>query len=239
MPTEPAKCLASKPRKQPGHHLNPARPRGIQAGKMNACLAMPLPMTAAPRTDIAESADAELVRRAASGDVRAFETLYRTHAGRVHGAVWRLSGMNEARAEELTQEAFVRAWQKLPGFRFESAFSTWLHRLAVNVALMDLRGRDPEDTVDAEALEALGGADTPFCAGERADLEQAVAKLPPRARAVLVLHDVEGWKHEEIGRELGMAVGSSKAQLHRARGLLRGWLLNEDRGQDSRRSTSS
>jgi len=188
---------------------------------------MPLPMTDAPRSGSADSldADTDLVRRAASGDMRAFEMLYRRHAGRVHGAVWRLSGMNEARAEELTQEAFVRAWQKLGSFRFESAFSTWLHRLAVNVALMDLRARDPEDTVVEDGvLEAAGGADTPFCAGERADLEQAVAKLPPRARAVLVLHDVEGWKHEEIGRELGMAVGSSKAQLHRARGLLRAML---------------
>ena len=166
-------------------------------------------------------ADADLVRRAAAGDVRAFEALYRRHAGRVHGAVWRLSGMNEARAEELTQEAFVRAWQKLGSFRFESAFTTWLHRLAVNVALMDLRARDPEDTVGDEALEAAVAPHLPFCAGERADLEQAVAKLPPRARAVLVLHDIEGWKHEEIGRELGMAVGSSKAHLHRARALLR------------------
>jgi len=193
---------------------------------MSACLAMPLMMSEAPRSQPAEStdADADLVRRATTGDMRAFEALYRRHAGRVHGAVWRLSGMNEARAEELTQEAFVRAWQKLGSFRFESAFSTWLHRLAVNVALMELRARDPEDTVEADVLEAASEPLTPFCAGERADLEQAVAKLPPRARAVLVLHDVEGWKHEEIGRELGMAVGSSKAQLHRARGLLRGML---------------
>ena len=93
---------------------------------MSACLAMPLKMTDAPRTGPAPSAsadaDAELVRRAGAGDMRAFEALYRRHAGRVHGAVWRLSGMNEARAEELTQEAFVRAWQKLGSFRFESAF---------------------------------------------------------------------------------------------------------------------
>lgn len=192
---------------------------------MNACLAMPLPMSDAPRTEAtAEPVDTELVRRAAGGDMRAFETLYRRHAGRVHGAVWRLSGMNEARAEELTQEAFVRAWQKLGSFRFESAFTTWLHRLAVNVALMDLRSRDPEEAVENDVLEAATEPVTPFCAGERADLEEAVAKLPPRARAVLVLHDIEGWKHEEIGRELGMAVGSSKAQLHRARGLLRAML---------------
>ena len=188
---------------------------------MTACLTMPLPMTDVPRTAIAEATDADLVRSATSGDMRAFETLYRRHSGRVHGAVWRISGMNEACADELTQEAFVRAWQKLGSFRFESAFSTWLHRLAVNVALMDLRSRVPADTVENDVLETAFDPLTPFCTGERADLEQAVAKLPPRARAVLVLHDVEGWKHEEIGRELGMAVGSSKAHLHRARRLLR------------------
>jgi len=189
---------------------------------MNACLALPLPMNDANRAGSPTApADADLVRRAAAGDSRAFEALYRRHAGRVHGAVWRLAGMNEARAQELTQEAFVRAWQKLDSFRFESAFSTWLHRLAVNVALMDLRSRGPETALEDDVLEAVAAADTPFCAGERADLERAVASLPPRARAVLVLHDIEGWKHEEIGRELGMAVGSSKAQLHRARALLR------------------
>ena len=165
--------------------------------------------------------DAALVRRSLTGDVSAFEQLYRGHAARVHGAILRLVGMDRSRAEELTQDAFVRAWQKLSSFRHESAFSTWLYRLGVNTALMDLRGRRDEIGVDDEALDALGGGDVPFCAGERSDLERAVAGLPPRARAVLVLHDVEGWKHEEIARELGMAVGSSKAQLHRARGLLR------------------
>ena len=90
---------------------------------MSACLAMPLPMTDAPRTAVVEATDTDLVRSATSGDMRAFETLYRRHCGRVHGAVWRLSGMNEARADELTQEAFVRAWQKLGSFRFESARS--------------------------------------------------------------------------------------------------------------------
>ncbi|MBL8297063.1 MAG: sigma-70 family RNA polymerase sigma factor [Rhodanobacteraceae bacterium] len=165
--------------------------------------------------------DSALVRRSMGGDIRAFELLYRNHVGRVHGAILRIVGMNHARAEELTQDAFVRAWQKLAGFRFESAFSTWLYRLGVNVALMDLRGNGAEQNVEDDVLELAAGGDVPFCAGERADLEQAVAKLPPRARAVLVLHDVEGWKHEEIANELGMAVGSSKAQLHRARGLVR------------------
>jgi RNA polymerase sigma factor (sigma-70 family) len=168
--------------------------------------------------------DDALVRAAVAGDMRAFEALYREHVRRVHAVVWRLSGGNAARAEELTQEAFVRAWQALGKFRFESAFATWLHRLAVNTALMDLRARrDNEDLeTDDAVLVDLGSGDS---AGTRTalgiDLERAVASLPPRARAVLVLHDVEGWKHEEIAIELRMAIGSSKAQLHRARRLLR------------------
>ncbi len=154
----------------------------------------------------------------------AFEKLYRRHVGRVHGVVARLVGGHHARAEDLTQEAFVRAWQALPGFRFESAFPTWLHRLAVNTALMELRSRKSQPGTDADdaALDQLGGLDS---AGHTTalgmDLERAVATLPPRARAVLVLHDVEGWKHEEIAETLDMAIGSSKAQLHRARQLLR------------------
>lgn len=167
--------------------------------------------------------DHALVRAAGGGDVRAFEQLYRKHSRRIYAVLWRLCG-HEARAEDLLQEAFVRAWQALPAFRFESAFSTWLHRLAVNTALMELRSRRGAEALedDDAALETHATGDS---AGQRTalglDLERAVATLPPRARAVLVLHDIEGWKHEEIAAELGMAVGSSKAQLHRARGLLR------------------
>jgi len=175
----------------------------------------------------AVSDDAALVRRSLDGDMAAFEQLYRGHVGRVHGAILRLVGMDRGRAEELTQDAFVRAWQKLSSFRHESAFSTWLYRLGVNTALMELRGRRDSKETDVEDLDLAAGGDVPFCAGERGDLERAVSKLPPRARAVLVLHDVEGWKHEEIANELGMAVGSSKAQLHRARGLLRRTLGGE------------
>ena len=154
------------------------------------------------------------------GDAAAFEALYRRHSRRVYAVVWRLAGGQAARAEDLVQEAFIRAWQALPAFRFESAFSTWLHRLAVNTALMEMRGRaggEDRETDDAGA----GDRAQPDTAGQRMreqmDLERAVATLPERARAVLVLHDIEGWKHEEIAAELGMAVGSSKAQLHRAR----------------------
>ena len=172
----------------------------------------------------ADDADGRLVRSAGAGDAIAFEALYRRHNARVHGVIFRLVGGHAGRAEDLTQEAFVRAWQALPGYRFESAFTTWLHRLAVNTALMELRSRRsrPQASDDEDALDHIGTQDS---AGHGTaltmDLERAVATLPPRARAVLVLHDVEGWKHEEIAAELGMAVGSSKAQLHRARGLLR------------------
>lgn len=190
---------------------------------------MSAPAADAPATGAGADADpaaldGALARRAAGGDVAAFECLYRRHAGRVHGVIARLVGHASARAEDLTQEAFVRAWQALPQFRFESALSTWLHRLAVNTALMELRSRrgGPRFDQDEDALEELGTVDS---AGRGTalgmDLQRAVDTLPPRARAVLVLHDVEGWKHDEIASELGMAVGSSKAQLHRARHLLR------------------
>ena len=179
-----------------------------------------------PDTPAAPAVDDEraLVGAAARGDVRAFESLYRRHAGRVHGVIVRLVGGHGARAEDLTQEAFVRAWQALPAFRFESAFSTWLHRLAVNTALMDLRSRRSRPAIDDDdsAFELIGSADSAgHVTALSMDLQRAVASLPPRARAVLVLYDIEGWKHEEIATELGMAVGTSKAQLHRARGLLR------------------
>ena len=185
---------------------------------------MPMPSTAeSEAAPFDADEDALLARRAASADVTAFEALYRRHHRRVHGVIVRLVGQAGARAEDLTQEAFVRAWQALPTFRFESAVSTWLHRLAVNTALMELRARRsrPLADDDEDALESLSMPDTAGRAVLGRDLERAVATLPPRARAVLVLHDVEGWKHEEIAEELGMAVGSSKAQLHRARGLLR------------------
>ncbi|MCR6661720.1 MAG: sigma-70 family RNA polymerase sigma factor [Luteimonas sp.] len=174
--------------------------------------------------EAANDDDHALVRASASGDAGAFEALYRRHASRVHGVILRLVGYQHSRAEDLTQEAFVRAWQALPGFRFESSFGTWLHRLAANTALMELRTRrsQPGMESDDDAFDGIGSMDT---AGHHTalslDLEQAVGTLPARARAVLVLYDIEGWKHEEIADALDMAVGSSKAQLHRARRLLR------------------
>ena len=180
------------------------------------------PVIAPPVADVSE--ERALVADAVAGGRAAFASLYRLHAGRVFGVIVRLVGHRGSRAEDLTQETFIRAWQALPGFRNDAAFGTWLHRLAVNTALMELRAHRsrPDRDGDAATFDLLGTADS---AGERTatalDLERAVASLPPRARAVLVLFDIEGWSHEQIGVELDMAVGTSKAQLHRARGLLR------------------
>jgi RNA polymerase sigma-70 factor (ECF subfamily) len=186
----------------------------------------PLPTVSVSHAIPAESADHALVRAAVDGDRFAFERLYRRHAARTFAVILRLQGGDRARAEDLTQEAFVRVWQKLPEFRFESAFSTWLHRLAVNTALMALRSARGEPGADEDIADPeLQIADSQVRSPDLGiDLDVLIAKLPPRARAVLVLHDVEGWKHEEISDELGMAVGSSKAQLHRARNLIKQWL---------------
>jgi RNA polymerase sigma-70 factor (ECF subfamily) len=163
---------------------------------------------------------------AAAGDRRAFERLYRGHVNRVYSLCARMVS-DRARAEELTQDVFVRAWDKLHLFRGESSFSTWLHRMAVNVVLnarkSDGRMRSKFEETDEElGLDALPSySSTMIGAGEMLDIEAAIAKLPPGARKVFVLHDVEGFKHEEIAEQLGVTTGATKAQLHRARLLLR------------------
>ncbi|HEX5438169.1 MAG TPA: RNA polymerase sigma factor [Gemmatimonadaceae bacterium] len=177
---------------------------------------------------VGQDGSADVVR-ATSGDPYAFERLYRAHAERVYSICVRMSGSRE-RAEELTQDVFVRAWEKLHLFRGESAFSTWLHRLAVNVVLnarkSEGRERSRMTTSDDENEDVLDRAahSVPHDA-ERVDLEAAIGTLPPGARRVFVLHDVEGYKHEEIAEMLGVTSGGSKAQLHRARLLLREALL--------------
>ena len=181
-------------------------------------------MARASPVNVIRDEDREQVRRACAGDRGAFENLYSRHRNRVYGIVWRLSGGDSALAEDLLQEAFVRAWQKLDSFRGESLFATWLHRLAVNVALSDRRIRikrlERETALEGAAERTAAGAKDVY-AGERMDLEQAIASLPERARTVLVLYDIEGYSHAEIAEMAGMAVGSSKAQLHRARKLVR------------------
>jgi RNA polymerase sigma-70 factor (ECF subfamily) len=168
--------------------------------------------------------DAHWVVRARDGDSSAFEQLYRRHRNRIYGLVWRLCGGDSALAEDLLQDAFVRAWSKLDSFRGDSRFGTWMHRLAANVALSDRRSRlrrlvRETELEGAPERQATGARDV--FAGQRMDLENAIARLPERARTVLVLFDIEGYSHAEIAEIAGMAVGSSKAQLHRARKLVR------------------
>lgn len=161
--------------------------------------------------------------RAARGDRDAFGRLYQAHAGRVFALCARMTA-DRALAEELTQDAFVRAWEKLPLFRGESSFGTWLHRLTVNVVLnhREADGRRRRHLAADDDGDALDHAPArPLAPGDRMDLEQAIAALPPGARRVFVLFDVEGYTHDEIARLLGITSGGSKAQLHRARLLLR------------------
>ena len=167
------------------------------------------------------------VARAAAGDRGAFERVYRLHVNRVYSLCARMVS-DRARAEELTQDVFVRAWEKLHLFRGESSFATWLHRLTVNVVLNARKGEGRERSRYEETDEESGGMDAhpgvvgmPLAPGDLLDLEEAITKLPPGARRVFILHDVEGYKHEEIAEMLGVTSGATKAQLHRARLLLR------------------
>lgn len=160
------------------------------------------------------------VSLAAQGDAQAFERLYRAHLPRVHGLVRRMAGPKDA--DEITQDVFVRVWQKLGTFRGDAAFTTWLHRLAVNVIIERFRSAASrrlklvDDGVVMEALPAR--AERP---DRRLQIDAALEHLPDGARQIFVLHDVEGYKHEEIASLLAISSGTSKAQLHRARMLLR------------------
>lgn len=171
---------------------------------------------------VQHTSEKPLIERAQQGDRSAFEALYRAHVGRVHALCRRLTG-DVQEAEDMTQETFIRAWQNLGGFKGRSRLSSWLHRVAVNVVLNQRRSRGR-----LMAVESLTG-EVPEPAprtGRRPawgaqELEEAIASLPEGARVAFVLHDVYGFVHDEISRLAGCAVGTSKAQLHRARRLLR------------------
>lgn len=160
------------------------------------------------------------LRAAQRGDAEAFERIYRAHVGRVHLLALRLTG-DAAKAEALTQDAFVRAWRKLGSFRGESALSTWLHRLTVNVFLLDDRGarRAAGREVVDDSLEQLEGARRAesLDLDDRMDLERAIATLPEGARLAFVLHDIQGYTHEEIATLSGVTASTVRVQLHRAR----------------------
>ena len=163
----------------------------------------------------------DAVRRAQGGDADAFEAVYRAHAGRVYALCLRMSG-DAGQARELMQDVFVRAWEKLGTWRGDAALTTWLHRLTVNVVLMRWREdgrRGANDTDGGDALDLVpSGEASP---GLRMDLDAAIAALPPGCRQAFVLHDIEGFEHAEIGKLMGIAEGTSKAHVFRARRLLR------------------
>jgi len=163
-----------------------------------------------------------LARRAASGDEDAFEQIYHAHAARVFALCLRMSGTRQ-RATELTQDAFVHVWQRLRSWRGESALSSWIYRLTVNLVLSNVRGeqrRQKHEVTEDDMTTPPTAFARPASVHEAIDLEHAIAALPPGARTVFVLHDVEGYQHDEIAKMTGTAEGTCRAQLHRARKLL-------------------
>jgi RNA polymerase sigma-70 factor, ECF subfamily len=187
--------------------------------------------------------EAELIERAKLGDAQAFQALYDKHRRRVYSLCLRMTA-NTAEAEDLTQEAFLQLYRKIGTFRGESAFSTWLHRLSVNVVLMQLRKKSlpvvsleettqgeedtPKKDFGAEDLALAGSID-------RLQLQKAVDDLPPGYRTIFVLHDVEGYEHNEIATIVGCSIGNSKSQLHKARMKLRD-LLKMNRAEKAEKS---
>ena len=173
-----------------------------------------------------ETTESSLINRAKRSDTHAFEKLYRMHVDRVYGICLRMTG-NVSEAEDCAQEAFIQAWNKLDKFRGDSAFSTWLHRIAVNAVLGRMRkSKREQDRIAAVADITPPGIITGDT-GELRDLSEAVDRLPEGARHVFVLHAVYGYSHDEAGKMLGIAAGTSKAQLHRARRLLTQQLKQE------------
>lgn len=182
-------------------------------------------------TEVAsDSSDLVLARAAAQGNLQAFETLYQRYHRRTFSLCLRMAG-NQTEAEDLTQEVFIQLFRKVGSFRGDSAFSTWLHRLTVNQVLMHFRKRSVKSEKTSEDGEmpeqvVIGTANPekmPIV--DRLALDAAIAQLPPGYKKIFILHDVEGFEHEEIARRLGLSIGTSKSQLHKARMKLRG-LLN-------------
>ncbi len=183
--------------------------------------------------------EAEAIHLAQAGDAAAFEFLYHLHSRRVYALCLRMVN-NPADAEDLMQEAFLQLFRKIGTFRGESAFSTWLHRMAVNVVLMQLRKKslpvvplDDSPEGEDEAPKKDFGAPDPVLAGsiDRLQLKKAVDSLPPGYKTVFLLHDVEGYEHNEIAQMVGCSIGNSKSQLHKARTRLRELLQEEIREQ--------
>jgi RNA polymerase sigma-70 factor (ECF subfamily) len=195
------------------------------------------------RTEASELPESEAIRLAQQGNAEAFERIYRLHSRRVYALCLRMVG-NTTEAEDLTQEAFLQLFRKIHTFRGESAFSTWLHRLAVNVVLMRLRKKSLPETSLEETTEPdeesggprkeVGGLDLLLTGSiDRVNLERAIDQLPPGYRSVFVLHDIQGYEHNEIAEIMGCSIGNSKSQLHKARMRLRD-LLQETLRSEAR-----
>jgi RNA polymerase sigma-70 factor (ECF subfamily) len=195
---------------------------------MEVALSLPLApvVSQKPRADYAASSDYALTRGAARGEAEAFEELYRLHHRRVYTLCLRMT-QNEAEAEDITQDVFIVLLHKAGDYRAEASFTTWLHRMTVNQVLMHFRKKKAkrEEQAEDDAEEACAPRGTPGARAaqlvDRITLEDALSRLPPGYRAAFVLHDVEGYEHEEVARLLGCAVGTSKSQLHKARTKLR------------------
>jgi RNA polymerase sigma-70 factor (ECF subfamily) len=199
-------------------------------------------------TESAELTEADAIRLAQQGDANAFERIYRLHSRRVYALCLRMVG-NPAQAEDLTQEAFLQLFRKIGTFRGESAFSTWLHRLSVNVVLMRLRKKtlsetSLEETTDPDEESSgprrdFGGPDLRLSGSlDRVNIERAIEQLPPGYKSIFVLHDVQGYEHNEIAMIMKCSIGNSKSQLHKARMRLRTLLREEgrQRARDERRA---
>lgn len=169
-----------------------------------------------------DGSESGLLARARAGDVDAFESIYRSHSPTVYALCLRLSAGVQSDASELLQDVFVRAWRGLASFRGDSALSSWLHRLAVNAMLEWARGnsRRLARVIPIDEHEGLDAPGMPNDPDLRLDLESAIARLPAGARTAFVLHDIEGYQHQEIAAQLGVATGTIKAQVHRAHKLL-------------------
>jgi RNA polymerase sigma-70 factor, ECF subfamily len=230
----------------------PTRPR-VRRQRRASCNARPsaecvLEKSAAPVPTIVNEqlTEAEAIQRAKGGDRSVFEYLYRAHSRRVFALCLRMLG-NTAEAEDLTQDAFLVLLRKIHTFRGESAFSTWLHRLTVNLVLMHLRKKsaatvsmelavDPEGEIDSPSIDI--GAPNLLLEGsiDRINLERCIQRLPVGYRTIFVLHDIEGYEHREIAERLGRSVGDSKSQLHKARTRMREQLheLQREKARDAR-----
>lgn len=193
------------------------------------------------------ASETQLIARAQRGDEAAFAALFDAHKRRVYSLCLRMTG-NTAEAEDLAQEAFLQLFRKISTFRGESAFSTWLHRLVVNVVLMHLRKKglqqvslDEVDTSQEEPVKRDYGDDDQRLTGsiDRITLGRAIAELPPGYRTVFVLHDVEGYEHNEIAQIMNCSIGNSKSQLHKARMKLRAWLRHDRAKNGASRSAAS